>query len=461
MARRTKQPEKPTRKQIALSRREREQQRRLYIGLAALTVLILIVLAAGLVYSYVIFPARTVAVVNGAEITIGEYQRRVRYERFILDQALQNLQAQVQALAANGSLQGFLLQQVQQAQSQLISQRLGVDRNTLDLMVEELLAVQEAERVGITVTEDAVTAQINNFVAGRAGGYTEAAVAETATAASAATATAALFTPTPTRAVTPTPTLTATEVTPAPTVTATEVITPPTPTSIPPTPLPTPTPVIIAPDQLSQGYTEWLALLRDNSGVSEAEYREIIRRQLVRAALSDYLAEQVETVEEQVHARHILVETEEEIRAVKDRLDAGEDFAEVAAEVSLDTSNKDDGGDLGFFPRGAMVSEFEDVAFSTPVGEVSEPFQTQFGWHVLQVLEKEERELDPVMLSRRQTTAYGEWAAQARIGTVQDFWVPDYAPADPDRLALEQQITGGNPLGGSQDVVVPTVSTGQ
>lgn len=454
MARRTKQPEKPTRKQIALSRREREQQRRLYIGLAALTVLILIVLAAGLVYSYVVFPARTVAVVNGREITVGEYQRRVRYERFILDQALQNLQAQVQALAANGSLQGFLLQQVQQAQSQLISQRLGVDRNTLDLMVEELLAVQEAERVGITVTEEAVTAQINNFVAGRAGGYTEAAVAETATAASAATATAALFTPTPTRAVTPTPTLTATEVTPAPTVTATEVITPPTP-------LPTPTPVIIAPDQLSQGYTEWLALLRDNSGLSEAEYREIIRRQLVRAALSDYLAEQVETVDEQVHARHILVETEAEIREVKDRLDAGEDFAAVAAEVSLDTSNKDDGGDLGFFPRGAMVSEFEDVAFSTPVGEVSEPFQTQFGWHVLQVLEKENRELDPVMLSRRQTAAYGEWVAQARIGAVQDFWVPDYAPPDPDRLALQQQLTDNNLLGGSQDVVAPTVSAGQ
>lgn len=91
---------------------------------------------------------------------------------------------------------------------------------------------------------------------------------------------------------------------------------------------------------------------------------------------------------EQVRARHILVDTEDEAKAIEDRLKKGEDFAKIAQEKSKDTSSAVKGGDLGFFGPGTMVPEFDKVAFSLKVNEVSQPVKTQFGYHVIQLLEK-------------------------------------------------------------------------
>lgn len=92
--------------------------------------------------------------------------------------------------------------------------------------------------------------------------------------------------------------------------------------------------------------------------------------------------------QEEIHARHILVSTEDEAKAVIDALDKGGDFAELAKEKSSD-SNKDEGGDLGFFSRGRMVPEFEEAAFGLEPGSYTKtPVQTQFGFHVIRVEEK-------------------------------------------------------------------------
>ena len=95
--------------------------------------------------------------------------------------------------------------------------------------------------------------------------------------------------------------------------------------------------------------------------------------------------------EEEIHARHILVSTEAEAKQVAERLKKGEDFATVAKEVSKDPSAE--GGDLGFFSRGQMLKPFEDAAFALEIGQVSEPVQTQFGWHIIKVEEKRTRPL--------------------------------------------------------------------
>jgi len=95
--------------------------------------------------------------------------------------------------------------------------------------------------------------------------------------------------------------------------------------------------------------------------------------------------------EEEIHARHILVATEAEAKEVKERLMKGEDFATVAKEKSKDPSAE--GGDLGFFGRGQMLKPFEDAAFALKVGEISDPVQTQFGWHIIKVEEKRTRPL--------------------------------------------------------------------
>ncbi len=91
----------------------------------------------------------------------------------------------------------------------------------------------------------------------------------------------------------------------------------------------------------------------------------------------------------QVKASHILVKTEEEAKKLYDEIKAGKDFAEAATEFSSCPSGLN-GGDLGFFPKGVMVKPFEDAAFSLPVGELSQPVQTQFGWHLILVTDIEE-----------------------------------------------------------------------
>ncbi len=92
--------------------------------------------------------------------------------------------------------------------------------------------------------------------------------------------------------------------------------------------------------------------------------------------------------QEEVHARHILVKTEDEAKDVIKQLDAGKDFAELAKEKSTDP-NKDDGGDLGYFSRGRMVKEFEDAAFALDKGTYSKtPVKTDFGYHVIKVEDK-------------------------------------------------------------------------
>ncbi|MGO7427086.1 peptidylprolyl isomerase, partial [Rhizobium ruizarguesonis] len=92
--------------------------------------------------------------------------------------------------------------------------------------------------------------------------------------------------------------------------------------------------------------------------------------------------------QEEVHARHILVKTEDEAKDIIKQLDAGKDFAELAKEKSTDP-NKSEGGDLGYFSRGRMVKEFEDAAFALEKGTYSKtPVKTDFGFHVIKVEDK-------------------------------------------------------------------------
>jgi len=106
----------------------------------------------------------------------------------------------------------------------------------------------------------------------------------------------------------------------------------------------------------------------------------------VQAAYDKFVAEFKPA--EQVHARHILVATKEDADAVKAELATGKAFEILAMEKSTDPSAKQNGGDLGFFQRGQMVKPFEDAAFAMEAGQVSDPIESQFGWHIIKVEEK-------------------------------------------------------------------------
>lgn len=90
---------------------------------------------------------------------------------------------------------------------------------------------------------------------------------------------------------------------------------------------------------------------------------------------------------DEIKASHILVETEAEAISLKEEILSGKSFEDVAAENSLCPSGAN-GGDLGFFGRGQMVSEFENAAFDLNIGEISDPVRTNFGWHLIVVTEK-------------------------------------------------------------------------
>ncbi|HXH42922.1 MAG TPA: peptidylprolyl isomerase [Bradyrhizobium sp.] len=118
------------------------------------------------------------------------------------------------------------------------------------------------------------------------------------------------------------------------------------------------------------------------------------------------------TGEQEVRARHILVETEDEAKAVKAELDKGADFAELAKKKSKDPGSAD-GGDLGFFTKEQMVPEFSTVAFALEPGKISDPVKSQFGWHIIKVEEKRSRKAPDFEQVKAQIEQYVTRKAQA------------------------------------------------
>lgn len=137
--------------------------------------------------------------------------------------------------------------------------------------------------------------------------------------------------------------------------------------------------------------------------------------------IADYFKENKEAFnqEEQVKARHILVETEDVAKEVKKKLAVGEDFTKLAKEYSTDEGSKELGGDLGYFNRGDMVAEFDKMAFSLKVGEISEPVKSQFGYHIIKVEDKKEakeakledhkEDIEKALLNEKLPAAYQKW----------------------------------------------------
>jgi len=131
-----------------------------------------------------------------------------------------------------------------------------------------------------------------------------------------------------------------------------------------------------------------LRALRDT--FYEKKVREAVTEAQAKAAYDEQIAKLAP--EPEVRARHILVKTEQEAKDIVKQLKAGADFTELAKKSS-DGPSAQTGGDLGYFSRGQMVKPFEDAAFSLKPGQISDPVQTEFGWHVIKVEDKRNRPL--------------------------------------------------------------------
>jgi len=167
-------------------------------------------------------------------------------------------------------------------------------------------------------------------------------------------------------------------------------------------------------------FKEWYRQVLNENDLSDSEYKEILATSLLAARLQAYLGERVSTVVEQVHLHAILLGTQEDAEEIRARWEAGEDFADLAREVSLDGVSGEEGGDLGWLPRGILPSGFDEVAFSLTIGDVSEPLayvsdptSEEIFYYLLMVSEKADaREVDGEPLQILKAQALDVWLSE-------------------------------------------------
>ena len=147
-------------------------------------------------------------------------------------------------------------------------------------------------------------------------------------------------------------------------------------------------------DKLDQGpdFALKLAYARDRIMMERLLARET-EKSTSDAEVKKFYDEQVAQLKpiEEVRARHILVEGEDDGKKAHARVKGGEDFAKVAAELSKDPGSGKEGGDLGYFTKDRMVAEFAEAAFALKVGEISAPVKSQFGWHIIKLEDRRNR----------------------------------------------------------------------
>ncbi len=395
---------------------------RFYNRLLTYGTILVVLIVIGLVgFSFVqqkyIIPGQTMARVEDVEITGSQYQQRVHLNRTrMVNTFIQYYQ--MQSLVMDPSFQQQLYAQLLGLQQDLTP--LVAGENTLNELVDDELLKLEAAELGIVVSDEDVERELQSFF-----GYFPQG------------------TPTAVPTSTPyaTPTYTALQmgmlgIEPTaesdaevePTVTPTTAL------------LPTGTPAATATPITQEGYqqlfAEYLASQSSDAPVSEQALREAVHAGLLRDAFRKRFELDVPTTEEQVWARHILVASEQEAQDVLDRLANGEEWAAIAMDVSMDTSNRNIGGDLGWFNKARMVAPFADAAFALRVGVTSEPVQTDFGWHIIQVIGHQDMPVSPEDFTQRVYTVLDEYLASLREKYEWEIIGERWKAATPDKPAL-------------------------
>jgi parvulin-like peptidyl-prolyl isomerase len=363
---------------------------------------------------------------------------------------LQDYQLYAQIYGNQPIYMQYFANQFQQIQTQLVGSTLG--EQTLDNMIESVILSQEAKKRNIVISEEEIDKQIQEVFEFFPNGTPTARPTFPAIATSTLSPTQyALVSPTPTATSTSQPTFTPTlALTVTSTVTATSVSQTETPT-ITPTSGPTSTPTPYTLEAFQKDYSDLLKNYQDQIQFSEEDLRKIVRNQLLYQTMQEVIAKEQNITPEQemVWARHILVSDEQTANEVLNKLNNGEDWTALAAEYSQDTSNKDVGGDLGWFYRGMMVSEFEQAAFALKVGEISQPVKTQYGYHLIQVLGHETRYLNESEFEQLKQNKFQQWLTDLRSQAtikIDDTWqkrLPDTPVVPPELLQAINEIVQG------------------
>jgi peptidyl-prolyl cis-trans isomerase D len=423
----TKEPKQQylTKKHLARLEREKRQTRLILIGTIVVVIAVFMLLGYGILNEKVLKPNRPVAEVGTDKVSASGFQEYARFMRLqYVNQYLQTYQLS-QLFGSDENSKSYFDNSLQQIAAQLEPATLG--QSVLNSLIEDKLIRQEAAKRGITVSADELNQDVDRYFSYSPNGTPT----PTATTPPWPTSTLSplqmtLVPPTVTPTASSTPTMT------LPTVTPTLVLTP----AQTATPAPTETPYTA--DSYKKDYDSYLKDLA-NIKVSEKVFRQVLENRLYRLKVEDAVLTDVKKEDEQIWTRHILVDSEETAKEVLTRLQNGEDFAALAKELSTDTGSAQNGGDIGWTSKGSLYTEYEDAAYKLNVGEISQPVQSQSGWHIIQLLGKEVRPLDSNTFDQLRQTKFQEWLDSQResVGvTIPDGWL-DWVPTEPTLPAVQ------------------------
>ncbi|MBK9927310.1 MAG: peptidylprolyl isomerase [Anaerolineales bacterium] len=430
MTNQTSKPKVLTKKHVARLERDRRQVQIIRTVAIAMFVLIALLIGYGILDVTYLQKQKPVAVVNGEKITVAEFQERVQMQRVNLFNTYQRY------IFFQNNFGVDYSQQIQQLQSSSQFPEI-IGQQIVDQLVDEALIRQEAEKLGITVSDDEVETfiqeQTYSFYPNGTPSPTATPTAFEYPTPGSVQLTLFPHTATPTEAPTSTPEPTST---PVLNPTATFTAAPPTPTFVPES-VPTATPFTL--DGYKAEYQKTLDQYKAY-GITEATFRSVYKNLILRNKMQEKITVDVPTTAEQVHARHILVADEATAQQVLDQLKAGGDFTELAKQYSTDTGSAVNGGDLGWFTRGMMVAEFETASYTQKVGEIGQPVKSQFGYHIIQVLDRQDLPLTADQLQRNRDTAFTDWLSTILEGakvTKNDTTWKGQIPALPTELTIQ------------------------
>jgi parvulin-like peptidyl-prolyl isomerase len=446
------------------SRAEREQryQRWARVGLVTIVTVSVFLLLVGVFFEQIIRPRQEITTVNGDKISTRDFENRVRFTRWQTAEEIRQLYD-----LAGGDTQ--IIEQYAGTQLGNLQRPVLMGSQVLDQMEEERLIAQGAKAMGIKVDSAAVDQRVNEFMGQLIGLRPPELQTSTPTLTPTITLTP-LVSATPSN--TPEPTLTATpSETPTPLPTSTPSAVTPTATLVPsetPTPGPTATPTLsptptmtLEPGQivgtLDKAADNFYDDAKDAVDVKRDVVRDVFYYEALRSAVLDELGKTVPTEELQVNSRHMLFAfnpdnpsdpvppTDEQKAAAKARADealaalqAGEPFADLAKALSNDTGSAAQGGELGWSSPEVYDPAFKDAVLNAEIGAIVGPFESQFGYHIIQVHGREVRALTESELNTRKSQAYQEWLdglkAEADIKRRKD-WI-DRIPEDPSYESL-------------------------
>lgn len=404
-----------------VSRREQEEFRRklVIIGVSAAALILIVILAVGALYQYIYLPNQSLASVNGHKISRSDYWKVRKLS--LINQIQQYSQI---AQYSSGDQATQYQQLAQQAQQQLQTvQSDPVDSATVSQMVDDQIVLDKMGTLGLSVTNADINQYLEQFFSPQPSGTPTPTLGANPTANAWATATA-LANPTPTPTPTPSPTPNPKKTsTPSPTKSSSNSSVLGTPSASPgagtPTGSPAATPTL-SPDQAAATATANAKAYKSNvlsqAGMSMDDFKRLVAKpQAAREKVNYALQKQVPTTAEQVHAEHILVATEDAAKVIEQQLKGGANFEQVAKQKSADSTTAVNGGNLGWFPRGVMPAAFDNVVFNMKPGQISQPVHTQYGWHIIKLLAKQQnRPVDVKTLQQLRSAKFDDWLNQQR-----------------------------------------------